>query len=76
MVALSSERATLVESRVGMVVAREVDGGPIRTGILLAGRVDGRVEAQMDTADAVKAGLVAGAAAGIVYFLTRLLLRR
>jgi len=65
-----------VESRAGLVVAREVDGGPIRTGVLLAGRVHGPVEAAMDTREAVIAGLAAGAAAGVAFLLGRLLLRR
>ena len=58
-----------------LVVARQVQGNPIHTTVLLAGKVEGAVETTIDTPRAALAGLIAGITVGLVLFVFRLLSR-
>jgi hypothetical protein len=60
----------------GVMVARDIQAGSIRTGILLAGRVDGQIETVLDTPRTVLLGLAVGAAMGMVVLLGNILSRR
>ncbi|MEW6716225.1 MAG: hypothetical protein AB1345_01790 [Chloroflexota bacterium] len=73
---VSAEEAELTDTRSCVVVSRHVQGGPMRTGLLLAGRVEGEVEALMDTPKVLLAGLVAGTVIGGLLLLGRMLTRR
>jgi hypothetical protein len=74
--ALFADSASLQDSSVNLVVARKVQGSPVRTAVLLAGRVDGPVETSLDTPRALLAGLAAGVGMGLVLMLNRLLFGR
>ncbi len=66
----------LNNSRAGVIVAREASGGPYHTTILLAGRVDGLVETQVDTPRAILIGITAGLGLGLIYLIQRLIFGR
>lgn len=72
---LYGDRLTLDNARSNIVVARQVTGGPIHTAVLLAGKVEGPVEPVLDTPRALLAGLSAGIAIGLVWWLRSLLSR-
>jgi hypothetical protein len=71
-----AQAVELHEAQAAVVVAREVHSGSLRTGVLLAGRVEGPVETIVDTPRALLAGLSAGIGIGLVLFLFQLLLGR
>jgi len=73
---LYTQTAHLNEAQAGLVVARQVEAGNLRTAVLLASRVEGNVETLVDTQRAMLAGLTAGIAMGLVLFLVRLLTSR
>jgi len=75
-VAVVSDAAVVDHATAGVLVAREVHGTSLRTGILVAGRVDGNVEAALDTTGAIAAGLAAGLGLGIIWSIARLFGRR
>jgi len=66
----------MVDSSAALLVARQVTGGPIRTGILLAGKVEGPVETRVDTPRALLAGGVAGLVTGLVLLVAQLFRKR
>jgi hypothetical protein len=63
-------------SKNNLMVAQRVSGGPIRSLVLLAGRVDGPVHTYLDTPRSLLAGVAAGVGVGIVLLLGRLMTRR
>ena len=73
---LQASTAEVKDSSVAVLVARQVSGGPIRAGILLAGRVEGPVETQVDTARALLAGITAGVFTGLILLAARLFTQR
>jgi hypothetical protein len=73
---LYSGSSELTNSATGMLVANEVRGDSIRSGVLLTSRVTGNVETVLDTPRAMLAGLTAGIATGLVIFMGTLLTRR
>ena len=75
-VAVVSDAAVIDHATVGVLVAREVHGTSIRTGILMAGRVDGDVDAVLDTTGAIAAGLAAGLGLGLIWSIARMFRRR
>lgn len=75
-VASFSENARLEDVQANLIVARRIEGGPVRSIVLLAGKVDGPVETVLDTPRAMLAGLMAGVGAGMVIFVAKLLTRR
>lgn len=70
------ETVQVTGSSSGVLLAREIHGGPIRAGVLLAGKVDAPVEAALDTPRALLAGLAAGIGIGLTLTVFRLLGRR
>jgi hypothetical protein len=60
----------------GVLVAREVHGTTLRTAVLLAGKVDGKVETLLDTVGAIGAGLAAGVGIGLILSIARVLRKR
>jgi hypothetical protein len=73
---LYADQAIMDNVNARIIIARQVNGGPIRPVVLLAGRVEGPVEPALDTPRALLAGLTAGVAFGLVMWLGRLLRRR
>jgi hypothetical protein len=67
--------ATLQNVQIGALVGREIHAENLRTGILLAGQVNGPVKTMLDTPRAILAGLSAGAAVGLVLWVGQLLSR-
>jgi hypothetical protein len=74
--ALYSPSVEMKYSKTNLMVAQRVSGGPIRSLILLAGKVDGPVNTYLDTPRTLLAGIAAGASLGMVLLLGRLLSRR
>jgi hypothetical protein len=70
-VAISAQKATLVNSRALVVMAPQAEVVDGRVGILLAREVNGPVTAVLDTRQAAVAGLAAGAAIGLLFWLGR-----
>ena len=68
-----TDRAQLSETQNLLMVARTVEGGPVRTGILLAGQVNAPVETMVDTPRAMFAGLTAGITVGLVLLVGKML---
>lgn len=68
-----SERADLVETNSTFMVARSVSADKVKTGLLVAGRVDAPVETTLDGPRALIAGLAFGLGLGLVLSITRLL---
>lgn len=77
-IVLYSQKVTQSNSRTNFLVARDINtnGGPLRSTIVIAGRVNGPVEAMFDTPRAALAGLVAGAAIGTVLFVGKFLFKK
>jgi hypothetical protein len=73
---LYADRATMDNVRARVIVSRQVNGGPIRPVIMLAGKIEGPVEPVMDTPRSLLAGLMAGIAFGMVLWAGRLLSRK
>jgi hypothetical protein len=65
-----------VNSRAGILIARQVDADNIRTGILIASQVEGNVEAVIDTQRAILIGLVTGLVFGTLALLASIFRRR
>ena len=73
--AVVSDAAVVDHGTAGVIVAREVHGTSIRTGILVAGRVEGNVDALLDTSGAIAAGLAAGLGLGLIWSIARMFRR-
>jgi hypothetical protein len=73
---VSAGTAEIINGRTALLMSREVHGEAIRSGVLLAGKIEGSVETLIDTPRAMLAGLTAGVAIGLVLLLGNLLLRR
>jgi hypothetical protein len=71
-----SQSSEINNSRVGLVVARELEASSVRAGILLSGQVNGDVETILDTPRALLAGLTAGVVTGLVMFFLRMISNR
>jgi hypothetical protein len=71
-----SDAALVENATAGILVAREVHGTTLRTGVLLAGKVDGNVETLLDTVGAIGAGLAAGVGIGLMLTIARMFRRR
>ena len=63
----------LHNSQAQAIVARQVTAPSIRTGVLLASKVEGNVEAVLDTPRALLAGLAAGVAFGLVSVIGKII---
>ena len=63
-------------TKAGVIVAREVQGQAITTGILIARNVEGNVQTTVDTRGVLIAGAVAGAVIGTCLMLGQYLFRR
>jgi hypothetical protein len=55
-----------------VLVAQQVQTSSVRTGVLLASKVEGNVDTFLDTPRALLVGLTAGAAMGLVVFALNL----
>jgi hypothetical protein len=64
------------QSVAGVLITRDVQASSIRTGILLAGHVEGQVETMLDTPRVFLAGMTAGVAMGVVVLVGNLLRSR
>lgn len=60
------------QSKIGIVIAQEVKGSTIQTGILLTRNVNGYVQTFLDTPRALLTGIVAGVVTGLVLFGLRI----
>lgn len=71
-----SSIAEVDRSNVGLLAAREVRAGSIKTGILLAGEVEGPVETTLDTRQTLLFGIIVGATIGLILTIGRQFSRR
>jgi hypothetical protein len=69
------QSVTLNNHRTGLVITKEVHGGPTRSIIFLAGKSDAPVETIVDQRSVALFGLATGVAMGLVLSLFRLLKR-
>ena len=72
----TAESAVLTDSRVGVLVGREVTGQNLQSTVLIAGKVNGSVTTLIDTRTAALFGLIMGVSMGIVMSLWRFIFRR
>ena len=61
------------DSTIGLLVAQQVQTTSVRTGVLLASKVEGNVDTYLDTPRALLAGVTAGVAMGLVVFALNLI---
>jgi len=71
-----SQSMTVKDAQAGLIVARDIQGGPVKSVILIAQNVEGPVETVLDTPQAILTGLVSGIAIGLVLTVFNLLIGR
>jgi hypothetical protein len=74
--AIYSESVDLDNSQAVLVVAQNLNATTVRTGVLLAGQVQGDVQTVIDTPRALLAGITIGTVTGLVLYIIQSLLRR
>lgn len=73
--AVTAEKADVINSRVGVLVAREIHGQYLQSTVLIAGKVNGSVNTLIDTRTAALFGIIMGVSMGIVMSLWRFFFR-
>jgi hypothetical protein len=67
--------ANIQDTHANVLIAQEIQGGPVRSVILLAGNVEGSVETYLNTRQALFAGLAAGIGAVLILLIKQFFTR-